>query len=124
MGIDFSHCGAHWSYSGFHRFRRKLAQDAGLNDLNRMQGFGGWGGQSRGEVPWDTVTDPLAPLLHHSDCNGTLSPEECASIAPRLREIVEKWPDDLEWGYDRSQGLELARGMEKAARKGKPLKFR
>lgn len=30
MGIDFSHCDAHWAYSGFHRFRTRLATQVGL----------------------------------------------------------------------------------------------
>jgi hypothetical protein len=38
MGLDFSHCDAHWSYSGFNEFRVKLAEAAGIV-LGDMEGF-------------------------------------------------------------------------------------
>ncbi|MFP3842037.1 hypothetical protein U5N22_17430 [Bacillus safensis] len=40
MGLDFTHYEAHWSYSDFHDFRRKLAACIGMN-LDDMEGFGG-----------------------------------------------------------------------------------
>ncbi len=38
MGLDFSHCDAHWAYSGFNRFRTKIAAEAGIA-LSCMEGF-------------------------------------------------------------------------------------
>ncbi|MCM3147573.1 hypothetical protein NSQ36_08885 [Bacillus sp. FSL W8-1143] len=31
MGLDFTHCEAHWSYSDFHDFRKRLAAGIGMN---------------------------------------------------------------------------------------------
>ncbi len=122
MGIDFSHGNAHWSYSGFHHARTRLAAVIGVN-LNAMQGFqrsliAGDTGQR--PISWATVTDEIAPLLYHSDCDGELSPDECRALAPRLKQLVEHWPDD---DYDKQKFLELAKGMEEAAAVGEPLVF-
>ena len=112
MGIDFSHDEAHWSYSGFHDFRRRLAQEIEV-DLGMMDGFGG-------DIPFDSVKDSIEPLLNHSDCEGGLTPEECAKAAPRLRELVSKWPDD---DYDKRNALMLAKGMEEALSKDVNFEF-
>src|SRR3546814_12914881 len=102
MGLDCSHTGAHWAYSGFTRFRRALAKHEGI-DLDAMEGFQRHG-DDRPRVSWNTVTTPLKPLLDHSDCDGELTPEECRQVAPRLREVVKAvWPGDC---YDRQTGLD------------------
>lgn len=116
-----------WSYGGFARFRRNLAAEVGIN-LDNMIGFSG----DRPGIEWDNylLTEPLVPFLHHSDCDGELSPEVCATVAPRLREIITKWPEkdeeppsDKRSGYDRMMGLRLASLMETAARNGAELLF-
>jgi hypothetical protein len=112
MGIDFSYCDAHWPYSGFHRFRKRLALALGLN-LDEMIGFGG-------KRSWDTVDDPIKGLLDHSDCEGDLTPAQCRIIASRLREMVAAWADD---DHDKKSGLELAKGMEASANADESLKF-
>jgi hypothetical protein len=117
MGIDFSHCDAHWAYSGFHRFRVRLALEVGII-LDSMAGF-----DSTPAKSWDDIEakdDPIVPLLNHSDCDGVLSPEECRSIAPRLRELVRNWPAE---DYDRYQAEMLAEGMDSAAEEGVALEF-
>lgn len=113
MGLDFSHGDAHWAYSGFNRFRTRLAEAIGIK-LMDMQGFGG-------TIPWETVTDAIVPLLNHSDCDGELSPEECATVAPRLRELVAEWSD---MDSDKREALPLAEAMEQCAGLGEPLEFR
>ena len=122
MGLDISPGDAHWSYGGFHHFRERLATIEGFT-LDEMSGFApfdapqDWTGRS-----WDDVDTPLKPLLNHSDCDGDLSPEECAQIAPRLREVViALWPDEND--YNRKSGLALAEGMERAAAAGERLEF-
>ncbi|MFE3202161.1 hypothetical protein [Embleya sp. NPDC059237] len=77
MGLDFSHTDAHWSYSGFMRFREAIAAHEGI-DLWQMQGFN----SGPDAISWSTVTSPLKALLNHSDCDGHLTPEECAVVAP------------------------------------------
>ena len=145
MGIDFSHCKAHWAYSGFMRFRKRIATEAGIA-LSCMSGFAsgpsgkpfealtifGESGESgsvpgfdkyvgRQEViPWENVKDDIKLLLDHSDCDGELTPEECAKVAPRLRELVSKWLDD---DYDKINALRLAEGMEEALSKDVNFEF-
>jgi hypothetical protein len=113
MGIDFSHCEAHWSYSGFNHARTRLAAAIGF-ELDEMDGF------KSGGISWDKMKDAVKPLLNHSDCDGDLSVKECKQVAPRLREIVSQWDDG---DYDRQQFEELARGMDAAVEAGEPLEF-
>jgi hypothetical protein len=113
MGLDISHGSASWSYSGFGRFRESIATHEGIL-LAAMDGY------QIGGTPWTSVTSPLAPLLNHSDCDGDLSPEECATIAPALREVVRGTFE--EGSYDYRAGLELAASMERAAA-GERLEF-
>lgn len=113
MSLGFSHGDAHWSYSGFHRARVRLAATIGV-ELKEMEGFGG-------RKPWHAVpAHPLVALLNHSDCDGTLSPEQCATIAPVLRRAVVPWGED---DYDKRQFMRLAEGMEEAARANEELQF-
>ena len=77
----------------------RLATAEGL-DLGAMQGFGG-------HDSWDGVTTALRPLLNHSDCDGDLSPEDAAMVAPRLAEVLDKWaaaPLDMNIRYDIQAG--------------------
>lgn len=143
MGLDFSHCDAHWSYSGFNRFRVRLAAEAGIA-LNCTEGFAYsyirqttyeevniYGGDVLDRnfmdligiqpvIKWDKVKDDIVPLLNHSDCDGILTSEECRKVAPRLRELVKDWPDN---DYDKQKALELADGMELAASRNENLEF-
>ena len=112
MGLNFSHAEASWSYSGFDEFRHRLALEAGI-DLYMMDGFGG-------DIPFDSINDPIKPLLDHSDCEGELTPEECATVAPRLRELVSNWDDE---DYDKRHALYLAEGMDEAASNNENLRF-
>lgn len=111
MGVDFSHGDASWAYSGFNRFRTRLASEIGM-ELEKMEGFGG-------DTPWGNYADDILPFLNHSDCDGELSPEECAKIAPRIRALVASWPED----YDHQKALRLADGMEEAANAQETFEF-
>lgn len=135
MGLDFTHCDARWGYGGFMRFRCRLADEIGVG-LESMEGFTSSLENliciARREKPtrddmqpyitsWDALKpDPIIPLLSHSDCDGELTPEQCRSIAPRLRELVKDWKDD---DYDKQHALELAKGMELAFSLNQPLEF-
>jgi hypothetical protein len=132
MGLGFNHgtdedgwstCCPHWSYGGFQRFRRELAKVEGF-DLESMQGFGtgdihGADPRPLGGRSWDEVATDLKPLLNHSDCDGELTPEECAQVYSRLREILADWDDD----FDRQAGLHLAECMLACAAQGTSLEF-
>lgn len=115
MGIDFSHCDASWAYSGFMAFRKRLAQEIGI-DLMKMEGFT----DDDKALKWSKVQDPIKHILDHSDCEGTLSPTKCALVAPRLLELISGWPKN---DYDREMATELAKGMKLAAKEGKRLLF-
>ncbi len=146
MGLDFSHGnGVHWSCTGFHAFRVKLAAEAGIAlncmesyafgnasgtkyDLLKLIGVGGGDDEKREEyialqpvITWDTVYDDVKPLLNHSDCDGELTPDECRKVAPRLRELVNAWSND---DRDKRMALRLADAMEQAAAANENLEFR
>lgn len=112
MGLNFRNSNAQWSYGGFNRFRERLAAEIGIN-LREMEGF------VDGGLSWKKIKDPIAPFLNHSDCDGDLSPEQCATVAPRLRELVDGWDDD----HDKRNALELAKDMKIHAAASKPLVF-
>lgn len=123
MGLDFTGANASWSYGGFGRFRERLAKVCGF-DLETMEGFGG-SEQRPWVAPWTGTAGDLIPLLHHSDCEGEISPQDCARVAKRLREVLahNEFTQDL-YDYDRDNGLLLAEGMEACARDGVALEFR
>lgn len=114
---------ARWPYSGFHAFRKRLAEAEGF-PLESMQGFSDPLTPTPPTLPlrqWDSVSTPLKPLLDHSDSSGSLSQRECALIFPRLREIARTWAQD---DYDRVQAERLATGMEAVAKLGGRIDFR
>ncbi len=133
MGLDlYLRDGEHvarWSYGGFNRFRTRLALAVGI-ELQKMDGFDGQvtdtGSKTFGS--WEDIDDALVPFLHHSDCDGTLSPTECAKIAPRLLEIVTAWPGSAEYpsddyDYDKAMALQLVDGMNRAVELNTDLVF-
>jgi len=112
MGIDFTHCDAHWAYSGFGCFRKELYNLAGFNgDLYEHYHDGQY---------VQAKDHPLWPLFNHSDCDGHLTPEEMTQMLPTLRELVPK----LEDSYDRENGQMLIAGMEDAVANHERLEFR
>jgi len=112
MGLDFDMCDAHWSYSGFARFRERLADEIGVT-LGDMEGFGG-------TRSWDEVHDDIVPLLNHSDCDGELAPEECALVGPRLFGLVLDWGKD---DYDRQQALLMVEGLSYCVKNKRAMQF-
>ena len=112
MGLDFSHCDAHWSYSGFMSFRQRVANACGLPG-NLFQHYD--------DGTFNQLKDhAVFPFIDHSDCDGELSVDEMQSVIPVLRDVVKQWSDD---DYDKIQCLRLIDGMEKAVAAGEPLEF-
>jgi len=113
MGLGFAQSDANWSYSGFMRFRGRLANAINI-DLMSMQGFSALG------ISWNTINDDIVPLLFHSDCDGSLTPDECHTVAIRLAEIIKDWDDD---DYDKFQAQLLIEGMNKCYENDEHLEF-
>lgn len=103
MGLDVSHDCWSGAYSGFNRWRRKLAEVAGYQHIKTETTSRGeelavdWGHIEYdwmfGEWPFipcriDGTPDPLLLLLLHSDCEGLLKAEHVGPIADRLTELL------------------------------------
>jgi len=140
MGLDLSVGDKHvaqWAYSGFmlvpgvvnHKDMASLMKEV---EDKYVEG---------GHISWDTIDDPIKLLLHHSDCDGILTPKQCAQVAPRLAELIKDWPDKITFetqpahqklGYpevmtiddhDTVNAKSLVEGMLEAARTNTPLRF-
>lgn len=126
MGINFKNSDASWAYSGFNRFRERLADEVGI-DLRKMKGFQPlelndeqgleW---DKKAIDWNTVKNPLKPFLNHSDCDGQISAKKCGTIAEIINNIVSKWDKD---DYDTRQANELVKTMRNCFKNNKPLIF-
>lgn len=115
MGLDFHAEGlpyeedipfderAHWSYSGFNRFRERLYKQI---DNGKT-------------IDW--TKEPLLPLLLHSDCDGILTPLECSIIGPALALAVWDWKPAED--YDRVNAIKLSAHMHYCACSGRNLEF-
>ena len=125
MGLDFHTEGipyeedipfedrAHWSYSGFHKFRERLAQTISLEH---------WAHKPLSSLLIDSNHNPLCILLAHSDCDGILTPTECEVVGKALASAVWDWePKD---DYDRINAIKLAAHMHHCACNGRNLEFR
>lgn len=128
MGLDCSHNAWHGAYSAFMRWRRKLAEVAGLPPLDLMEGFyspltgtpptlyhgpntraPAYGPDSRPymaslddqlPISWDCLKpDPLYELLYHSDCEGEIPAERCGPIADSLEKLIPLLPDEDGGGH-------------------------
>ena len=160
------HCFAQWSYSGFGDFRIKVATEIGIElldmagyepskymreieeankDIENREDQIRMDRSILSDLPegksWDGIDDPIVPFLRHSDSEGFLTPEECAKIAPRLKELIADWPLAIElkfpdeWqkiGYpawkqwvehNKKNGDLLVAGMEWATENNYPLNF-
>ena len=123
MGLDFSHGNVYFPYHGFQIFRCKLAIEAGIPDLDAMDGYGHglFPDPKEQLITWDSIPyDPIHLLLDHSDCEGELSSEECQAVAPRLRVLIAPWPDNDRY---RIAGYKLAAAMDEAAAANESLEF-
>lgn len=108
---------AHWSYSGFGKFREALAIHEGFF-LDDMAGF------TKDGRSWDLVTTPLKPLLDHSDCDGEMSPEEASQVWPRLKEIADERKDEGESDWHQTGIRNLIELLQGAAENGWTVLFR
>jgi hypothetical protein len=121
MGLDTTHGAWHGAYSAFYKWRTEIAKFAGYPPLELMEGYYHENDfallemaypkgdeiimyrfralKERFPIKWEGLKpSPLQILLHHSDCEGDISPEDCKAIADALTELLEKAPADLDLG--------------------------
>lgn len=146
MGLDTSHGAWHGAYSAFMRWRQEVARVAGIplelmeafysDDMNQIKlaEYAGPNAAALIEVlkrncpiKWSSLkSDPLHALLHHSDCDGDISPEDCAKIADRLEELLPQFPSGDGGGHIgnwRDKTKTFIEGCRAAAAANEPLDF-
>lgn len=120
MGLGTSHDCWHGAYSSFGKWRRLVAEAAGLPPLEMMAGFG------KPHISWECLKEtPLLCLLNHSDCDGKITWPECGPLADAL-EALPDLPDDDEDGYAdywRVKTLEFIKGLRLAASLKEDVRF-
>lgn len=105
MGLCFSHGSAHWSYSGFNRFRDRLA---------KIIKYKCWVDSESGLWPGE---EPISLLMEHSDCDGYIHWSLCKPLADRLEEVLKcmstlSKSNKEDWDY--LSGMELVEGLRAA----------
>lgn len=116
MGLDFRQSNAHWSYSGFNRFRERLAKAEGYN-LRKM-----WELEDSGKKSFKDL--PMHDFYFHSDCDGVLTVRQLKVILPRFRELLEILDSEgIEDDYDVWSGKILADDMEQCIINREKLEF-
>ena len=117
MGLDTSHDCWHGSYSAFNTFRTAIARAAGI-DYEDMEGVGG-------TTAWRTLKpDPIHILLTHSDCEGSISWKEAATLAKRLDALILKLPHrGQNDGWIADAARKFASGCRRAAAKHEDIEF-
>lgn len=88
MGLDISHDAWHGAYSAFHRYRKEIANQIGL-DLEKMEGF-----CSEGGIKWHLLKyRPIHDFLNHSDCEGYINWSKLSKIADDFEKILPNLVD-------------------------------
>lgn len=117
MGLDTTHGAFNGAYSSFNTFRENLAVHFNLV-LDNMIGFGG-------TSSWSELSDQrLYAFFNHSDCDGSMSVEECKETADAMRDVLASREfEDKEYGSLYHRLETFATGCELAVSKNEPLKF-
>lgn len=143
MGLDTTHDCWHGAYSAFMRWRQKIAEVAGLPPLMLMDGFyrdgalrSGNGGNTYAieeceqslPIKWEALRpSPLHILLNHSDCDGSISANDCGPIADALEALLPKLEAEGNGGGHIGGYAEKTRtfiaGLRFAASRGEDVEF-
>lgn len=147
MGLDTTHDCWHGAYSAFMRWREKLCEVAGLPPLLLMEGFFEKGSvydpfthlvkaklEATAEsfyqclpIQWDSLKpSPLYKLLHHSDCEGEITAEDCGPIADALEKLLPLLDGDGggHIGPYKDKTEQFIRGLRDAAAANESVEFR
>lgn len=115
MGLLVTHGCWEGAYSSFHHFRAALVEAAGGSVCpSRIGGY---------VLDGISQDDPLMVLVTHSDCDGEISVEQGARLAPRLRELADLIPEGPEQDRWMEEARQFARGLEVAGRAGEAVRF-
>ena len=123
MGVSYTYSeGLTFSYGHFLTLQEYIADYIGVAPFAMLSG-----------------DDPLELFLLHAGQGNAFTPEECALIAPALKEALDQWnPETLEeepdedevfapnctWDeYVQHAGLNLASCMMRCAVEGKEMRF-
>ncbi|WP_293925421.1 hypothetical protein [Sphingobacterium sp. UBA6320] len=113
MGLDTTHNAFHGAYSAFMRFRKGLVDHSLKTDVMNFNGFGG-------TVPEETIENPgLQRLIHQSDCDGEISPDDCKLIADYLETIIP----ELSEGELKDRSIQFRDGCLLAHSKSEFIEF-
>lgn len=138
MGLDTSHDCFHGSYSAFNRLRKAVARACGGSFPPHMSDYDAAFLASAKDVNdrWWYYDDDTVPInlhvgarlfLSHSDCDGTLTPDESREVAAFLRWVAPRVEIEGE-GHLSSLGTRgaverFAAGCEAASEAGETVKF-
>jgi len=130
MGLDCSHGAWSGAYYRFNRFRQYLAKTIGGSWPPHDPEFRMPDGTAPSRHDWYR-DDDIAPehtvgilaLMNHSDCDGDLSPEECAAVAAWLRWAIPLLPEKVGGDRPRVDAEQFAAGCELAHSRGEHLFF-
>lgn len=123
MGLDTTHNCWHGAYSAYMRWRVNLLQQTGkfVLTLERFQYIGP-------QEEWPLYA-PLAYLMKHSDCDGTIPLEWQIPLAECLERQIATYPD-AEWGGGHIRGgwhattKQFADGLRLAHSLGEEVEYR
>lgn len=139
MGLNVSHDCWSGAYSGFSRFRDKLAEVAGyefIEDTARggrkmiALDYGAWPEANYYDPPiipfrTDGTPDPLLLLFLHSDCEGRIRAEHTGPLADRLTELLPSIEGDGHGhvGDYRTTTQQFITGLRLAEQRGEDVVF-
>ena len=120
MGLDTTHNAWHGAYSAFNRWRGFLAELVGFEvTRERYQWHGNDIGFERHK--------PLAYLLGHSDCDGSIPVEAQIPLAEYLERLIAEYPDADLFGHVggwHAKTKQFADGLRLAHSLGEEVEFR
>lgn len=134
MGLDLSHGNYGSPYSAFGNMRRWVARLAGYNldeyheyyteeyDKQKRIAEGRiFPTKSLQDYPV-LMADDLYILINHSDCEGEISPLDCAKLSIRMKQLVETKEAKL-GGYYLQNALNFIEALDEAALLNEVLEF-
>lgn len=137
MGLDVSHECWRGAYSAFARWRDKLEEVAGYESamIQDENGFMNktvlidWGHITEDNLQghWkESPKDPLMILIAHSDCSGIIKTNDCLALMKRLKELINKLPDEDGGGHIgnwKTKTQLFINGLKTASEAGEDVKF-